>query len=956
MHVKEYMNILLKIRCKLLLLSKETFMNISYSFGMVDLMHFGHISAMKSASEGADLSIFGLVSDEASDAWFGAHVSDEHERRAVLEGIKYIDEVWPQATFDPMDNLRRLHSKYPEATISLYSGNEWGIISAKKYVESIGGKVVKLDYYDKLSPQSILDVLNKNETKDYSRNNNIISTKANTLQALKPVLTKAYIEDIHITTVGEFRINQDKVAEEVRSAFKFGKIVVRSSSKREDAFEESNAGHFTSVLNVEADNAGNVKHAVDTVISSYGEDADDDEQVLIQRQTEGVVSSGVVFTRDIQRNRSYYVINYDDGGSTDTVTSGSGGKSAWISHSVSKDNVPDKWKSLMEAVWELEDILYGILLDIEFAITNDSVIIFQVRPLAAAYKFGRKNDNKNVESAKEKAIEKYQERAGNGLTCFSDMAFWNPAEIIGDNPKNLDFSLYREIITKSAWNAGLVPMGYRFIPKELMFRFGNKPYISVERSFEALVPASISEELAKKLTMYYVDKLKNDLSAHDKIEFEISHNCFDFSMHNRLANLMKEGFSTSEVLELENALMILTKKIIKTYSEVLKEDKKDLKRLESVRLDVQNITKECSDFCLIARLIHTLLDSIDKFGTPQFSRHARCAFIAKSLCRSLVSEGYINYGYLNLFMSGINTVAVDYDRDYHDVLDGKMSRDDFRIKYGHLRAGTYNVRSLRYDQMEQLFPEENSKDIKTSADEKHGVQNIDTVMESAIDKAMFDSGFEGLMGAEVVSFIKSATEQREYFKFIFTKSLSLAIELIKKIGDIAGIDVQNLSYLEMAEIYAIEYYSDVDRLKEFWKLIIDKRRDLYKINSEMILPAVICSERDFGYIENIDSRPNFITESIVTGEVAVLNDEIEGSIDGKIVVVEKADPGYDWIFSKCIAGLITKYGGAASHMAIRCAEFQVPAAIGCGASLYGYAAESKRITVDCKHEKLIRVE
>ena len=50
----------------------------------------------------------------------------------------------------------------------------------------------------------------------------------------------------------------------------------------------------------------------------------------------------------------------------------------------------------------------------------------------------------------------------------------------------------------------------------------------------------------------------------------------------------------------------------------------------------------------------------------------------------------------------------------------------------------------------------------------------------------------------------------------------------------------------------------------------------------------------------------------------------------KIVIIEGADPGFDWIFSQKIAGLITKYGGANSHMAIRCAEFSIPAAIGCG--------------------------
>ncbi len=926
-------------------------MNISYSFGMVDLMHFGHVNAMKKASVGSDLNIFGLVSDEASDAWFGAHVSDEGERRTVLESIRYVDEVWPQATFDPLDNLCEIHRKYPDAVISLFTGNEWGIISAKKYVESIGGKVVKLDYYDKLSPQAILDALNKNETEGRPLNNNLISTKANTLRSLKDILTKGYIEDIYITTIHAVKMDGEAVARSVSEFFKSGRIVVRSSSKREDAFEESNAGHFTSILGVDVCDMDAIRHAVAAVISSYGEDAGDDEQVLVQRQTGDVLVSGVVFTRDIQRNRPYYVINYDVSGSTDSVTSGAGGASAWMSHSVSRDNVPEKWKKLMDAVWEIEDLLSGILLDIEFAITPESVVIFQVRPLAAAYKFGRKVD-KSSEGVKDEVVRKYQKRSEIGLTCFSDMAFWNPAEIIGDNPKNLDFSLYREIITKSAWDDGIVPLGYRPVPKELMYRFGNKPYISVERAFEALVPGAVSDELAIKLCRYYVEKLKNDPSAHDKIEFEISHNCFDFSTHGRIAELMRDGFSTGEVLTLENALKDLTIKNISNYRDVLKMDMDDLKCLEGVRLDIQNITKDSTDFRLIAKSIHTLLDAVNRFGTPQFSRHARCAFMAKALCRSLVTEGYINSNQFNQFMSSIHTIAVDYDRDYHAVLDGGMSRDAFCLVYGHLRAGTYNIRSPRYDHMDSLFTEGRSNGEKTV----HMVAGMDNDIRIALDRALADAGIDNLLGDEVLSFIRSATEQREYFKFVFTKSLSLAIELIKQIGSMAKIGIHDLSYLELPEIYATEYYSDIDRLHEFWSLIIDRRRDLYKTNSEMILPEVICSEQDFGYIENIDSRPNYVTEKKVTGNVAVLSEENTESIDGKIVVIEKADPGYDWIFSKGLAGLVTKYGGAASHMAIRCAEFNIPAAIGSGASLYEYAAGSKRLTIDCKHERIIREE
>jgi phosphoenolpyruvate-protein kinase (PTS system EI component) len=75
-------------------------------------------------------------------------------------------------------------------------------------------------------------------------------------------------------------------------------------------------------------------------------------------------------------------------------------------------------------------------------------------------------------------------------------------------------------------------------------------------------------------------------------------------------------------------------------------------------------------------------------------------------------------------------------------------------------------------------------------------------------------------------------------------------------------------------------------------------------------------------------------------------------IDGCIVLIESADPGFDWIFSHEILGLVTQYGGANSHMAIRCAEFGLPAAIGCGEQLFEALAKAPVIELNCAARKL----
>ena len=70
------------------------------------------------------------------------------------------------------------------------------------------------------------------------------------------------------------------------------------------------------------------------------------------------------------------------------------------------------------------------------------------------------------------------------------------------------------------------------------------------------------------------------------------------------------------------------------------------------------------------------------------------------------------------------------------------------------------------------------------------------------------------------------------------------------------------------------------------------------------------------------------------------------------MLIENADPGYDWIFGANIGGLITKFGGANSHMAIRCAEFSIPAAIGVGEVNFDSYANAKIIDLNCKNHTI----
>lgn len=927
-------------------------MKLAYSFGIIDILHYGHIRTLLAAKRDADLHFFGLVSDEAAVGWLGTVVSNYDERLHVLEQVSCIDDVMPQKSLDPVENLRKLHKKYPKAEITLYHGNDWKILPASRYLESIGGKIVFTEYYKKMSPNNILSILMQQSSAGH-RGSNLISTKANTLHALAGQLSHSKVEKIMIVLAGEIFSSPQETCRRIANTFAGRHVVVRSSSSNEDCYESSNAGHYESILDIDSSDDGAILAALEEVVASYAKDIDNimTEQILVQPMTENVRVSGVVFTRDINANLPYYLINYDESGATDSVTSGAGGRSLHIVRDISVYQVSKEWQGLILAVREIEELLEGMVLDIEFAIQEDGqVVIFQVRPLAANYRFIKKVNDQDFFTLRDAAKVDYRRNVNvlNGRNMLlSDMAFWNPAEMIGDNPRTLDYSLYREIITKKAWNEGLVPMGYRNVPGELMYKIGNKPYISVEYSFLALIPSSLPTKQALRLMEYYREKLKGDLTAHDKIEFEIVFSCYDFGTADAVKDLFHHGFSLEDVGMIKTDLLKMTERAVKDYPAVLQKDKESLNILKERREAVERkILFGQENVWQLLAYFKGLLGDIQKYGTPQFSRQARYAFIARAFCSSLVSKGYVAKLEMDGFLSGLHTVASDFEQDFARFTESKMGRSEFYSKYGHLRSGTYDIRTERYDRM-------NFSETSFRARERVSAKKMKNYLDLEIlGDVCRQNGFT-FSGDTLSSFMKTSIEQREFFKFEFTKSLSLALEILILAGEKLNIDRKRLSYLEITDILASEYYGSEAQLREFWEMIIEQRKKRYKEYSKLVLPDVILDDRDIDQVFFGESRPNFVTDQLVEAETALLDENVQ--IERKIVIIPKADPGYDWIFTKGIAGLITEYGGAASHMAIRCAEFSIPAAIGCGRKLYEEAASARRLRLDCREKKIVSV-
>jgi len=473
---------------------------------------------------------------------------------------------------------------------------------------------------------------------------NHFTSKANVLKFLQPKLNKSKIEKIFDFTVKEWENNEKDILTKIKTQFKKKKIIVRSSAIGEDSIEKSNAGIYESILDVQSHSKKKIVKAVNSVIKSYNKNGnyDKNSQILIQNQTIGIQTSGVIFTRTPDLAAPYFVINYEEGSTTDGVTKGLVNNSVKLFRKTPISLIPEKWKNLISSIKEIESITCFDFLDIEFGITrSEKIVIFQVRPVTSLKNHQIKNSDlkilKLIENNKKKFIEFNKKKQYADYTIFSDMSDWNPAEIIGNNPNRLDYSLYDFLIMKKIWHQSRKEIGYQNMGySPLMVRFGNKPYVDVRASFNSLIPDMIPTNLKKKLMKFYLKKLKKYPFLHDKIEFEVLFTCYDFTVDSRMNELKKSGFTDKEIFEIKNYLTIFTNKIIDEFPKILNKCKKSIELLTKNRNVIHsNLNSKPQSYTNLIIAAEKLLMDCQKLGALPFSTMARISFIGSILLKSL---------------------------------------------------------------------------------------------------------------------------------------------------------------------------------------------------------------------------------------------------------------------------------------------------------------------------------
>ncbi|WP_223788533.1 PEP-utilizing enzyme [Marinicella meishanensis] len=743
----------------------------------------------------------------------------------------------------------------------------------------------------------------------------------------------------------QWRQDQPGCIQAIQSIFTTGSLIIRSSHSQEDGMQTTLAGQFKSFGAIDVNDPPLIATSIDRVFDSYSKSSKtDSERVLIQQHLDACVLVGVMLTRSLNSGAPYDHISYlHHPLSTDGVTSGADGP---LQQFISLKHAPQALKAIpkelepiMVAARELERLCQSTELNIEFGIdSNQQVHVFQVRQIPA----GTRQVNCD-ESLLIKTIKRFTHQLSNtqpatkqvlgDQSVYGIMPDWNPAEIIGIKPRPLALSLYQFVLMDEIWAEQRYAWGYRDLRGvPLLTSFGGCPYVDVRISLNSLIPAALDEAVAKRLVDAQITHLKQHPQLHDQLEFEVAVSVLTPAFDEAAARqLVPHGVTEDDLNQLRAALRDITAKAMLRLQEDLKPTKHLLASRTSHTASAESAIQQGIG----------LINEVKRLGALPFAHAARSAFLAVAWLRDMVKTGLLTEQEKNAFIGQIKTVSGQFKADM-----STMPIQELIAEYGHLRPGTYDITSPAYWEKPELYfyraagqgqkPNHQTHPFELS---HHSRTSINQWLKSTFE----NTPVADWQADDLLDFCRQAIVLREASKFEFTRNLSLAIDRFIEFGQAHDLSREQLSYLTMHDLLAV---ADNPWQVPFIRAMIAERTKQHALSQCLELPHLITRPQDLCGFKVPQLMPSYITHAVVE---APLKSQWHApqKLHGCVVLLEQADPGFDWLFNYGIAGLMTAHGGANSHMAIRAAELNVPACIGLGKSVYENMSHIEFIRLDC---------
>lgn len=753
-------------------------------------------------------------------------------------------------------------------------------------------------------------------------------TKARTLERLAGLVTKAALLPQFSFSAEDWRSDRDDTLARIyRNPWaRRGALIARSSAEEEDAPGSGSAGHYLTVGAITSRTL--LSQAVDRVIASYHRRRATDD-VLIQPYVDDARAAGVAAGRHPGNGSPYRVISWHPGTDTSSVTGGRGGERTWYSVSYAAAGRPPEafLGQVLDLLTELEGIVGHAEFQLEFCVTAARrLVLLQLRPLRLPAPPVPLPAHREILTgvARRMAPRPHARSAVLGsFPLFGVMPDWNPAEMIGINPRPLAMSLYRHLLTDWAWSLARERYGYRPVGRSpVVVGLGGLPYIDVRVSLTSLLPRETGDGTARRLVDHYLQRLRAHPELHDRVEFDVVTSSYSFDIGERMDGLRRAGLGRGECDRLAASLKTLTEELVRPPSPFWTD-------LASLRRPIRRGSGPRRSWAgVFARLGRCRRD-----GTVPFAGLARAAFVAVQMLRSLEFVGAISPedrdALFRRTRTSAGTIATDFAR---------MPMPRFLARYGHLRPGTYDILSPRYDEAADLYfggtstPEEPAPPRPAET-----TRTLRRALETLVSRHDLAFG-----AAQLESFLPRAIAGRETAKFRFSRALSDALTDIAALGADLGFSRDDMSYVRIDTLRRLAQAPRSPRA--VLTRHIARGRAEHAAATSVVLPPLLRDAAEVWCHEAPPTRPSYVTGRRVRARTA---DLARGdSPRARIVLLERADPGYDWVFAHGIVGIVTCYGGVNSHIAVRAQELGIPAVLGVGAERFGQLRAFSSIEID----------
>lgn len=133
---------------------------VGYTTGVFDMFHIGHLNILRRAKEKCDYLIVGVSTDELCLSYkHKAPIVPYEERKAIVEAIKYVDEVVPQVDRDKFGAWEKYHFDV------MFVGDDWKgspLFSAlEERFKEVGVSIVYFPYTTGTSSTVLREKLDK---------------------------------------------------------------------------------------------------------------------------------------------------------------------------------------------------------------------------------------------------------------------------------------------------------------------------------------------------------------------------------------------------------------------------------------------------------------------------------------------------------------------------------------------------------------------------------------------------------------------------------------------------------------------------------------------------------------------------------------------------------------------------------------------------------------------------